>query len=134
MGRYMGRIILGILLGLGATSLPGADHPPASSKLSKLRKAKVEAARETYQVIWKNYHRARATEISPQSRQRAHGRRVLPGRGRDLAHAGPGSDRKELTFLSAAVIREITFFVIRTLYGTGEADLVAQLPDAWPIN
>jgi hypothetical protein len=27
------------------------------------------------------------------------------------------------------VIREITFFVIRRLYGTGEADLVAQLPD-----
>ena len=53
MDRYMGWIILGVLLGLGATNLLGADHPPTSSKLSKLQKAKVEAARETYQVIWK---------------------------------------------------------------------------------
>jgi hypothetical protein len=55
MSRKFVWIILGIILGVGATSLLGADQAPASNKLTKLRKAKVEAARETYQVIWKNY-------------------------------------------------------------------------------
>jgi hypothetical protein len=55
MKRHITWIILGIVLGVGATSLLGADQAPASNKLSKLRQAKVEAARETYQVIWKNY-------------------------------------------------------------------------------
>jgi hypothetical protein len=55
MSRHVGWIILGVLLGMGATNLSGADQAPASNKLSRLRKAKVEAARETYQVIWKNY-------------------------------------------------------------------------------
>jgi hypothetical protein len=48
-------MILGIILSLGATSLWGADQTPASNKLTRLRKAKVEAARQTYQVAWQNY-------------------------------------------------------------------------------
>jgi len=55
MNRHIPWIILGILLGVGATSLLRADPVPASSKLSRLRKAKVEAARQTYQVAWQNY-------------------------------------------------------------------------------
>jgi hypothetical protein len=48
-------ILLGILFGVGATTLLGANDARESSKVSRLRKGKVEAARETYQVIWKNY-------------------------------------------------------------------------------
>jgi hypothetical protein len=55
MNGHMSWIFLGILFGVGATSLLGANDARESSKLSRLRKAKVEAARETYQVIWKNY-------------------------------------------------------------------------------
>jgi hypothetical protein len=55
MNRHIVWIILGILLGMAATSLLGADHASQSSKLSRLRKTKVEAARQTYQVVWQNY-------------------------------------------------------------------------------
>jgi hypothetical protein len=48
-------IILGIILGLGVTSLLRADRDSEPGKLAKLRKAKVEAARRTYEVTWKNY-------------------------------------------------------------------------------